>query len=216
MMDSYAVIGLGRFGSAVALELMASGCEVLVIDIHEENVQHIADQVTDAVVADARDEAVLRNLDIQNYDCAIVSIGDDVAASILITLMLKELGIRQVACKAGDEVHKKALLKVGADRVVIPEKEMAGRFAQSLAKPNVVDYIEISDQFAIIEMEVPKLWVGKSLKELNVRAKYGVSVIAFRRSGQMVLSPHPEEQMKSNEILVLLGHEDRLAKLCKL
>lgn len=215
-MNSYAVIGLGKFGSAVALELMASGCEVLAIDIHEENVQHIADRVTDAVVADARDDAVLRNLGIRNYDCAIVSIGDDVAASILITLMLKELGVARVACKAGDEVHKKALLKVGADRVVIPEKEMAGRFAQSLARPNVVDYIEISDQFAIIELTIPKSWVGKSLKELNVRAKYGVSVMAFRRDGQMVLSPNPEEQMRKGEVLVILGHEERLARLYKL
>lgn len=215
-MNSYAVIGLGKFGSAVALELMASGCEVLAIDIHEENVQHIADRVTDAVVADARDDAVLRSLGIRNYDCAIVSIGDDVAASILITLMLKELGVAQVACKAGDEVHKKALLKVGADRVVIPEKEMAGRFAQSLARPNVVDYIEISDQFAIIELAIPKPWVGKSLKELNVRAKYGVSVMAFRRDGQMELSLNPDEKMRNGEILVILGHEDRLAKLYKL
>lgn len=215
-MNSYVVIGLGKFGSAVALELMASGCEVLAIDIHEENVQHIADRVTDAVVADARDEAVLRNLGVRNYDCAVVSIGDNVAASILITLMLKELGVEQVACKAGDEVHKKALLKVGADRVLIPEKEMAGRFAQSLARPNVVDYIEISDQFAIIELTIPKTWVGKSLKELNVRAKYGVSVMAFRRDGQMELSPNPDEKMRKGEILVILGHEERLAKLYKL
>ncbi len=215
-MDSYAVIGLGKFGSAVALELMATGCEVLAIDLEEELVQHIADHVTDAVVADARDEAVLRSLGIRNYDCAVVSIGDDVASSILITLTLKEFGLRRVVCKAGDEIHKKALLKVGADRVVIPEKEMAGRFAQSLVSPNIMDYIELSDEFAIVERNVPAAWVGKNLRELNVRAKYDVAVIAFQRNGEMLLSPRADEPMRAQDILILLGQEKALARISKL
>ena len=214
-MESYAVIGLGRFGSAMAQELMAAGCEVLAIDQDEEKVQRLAESVTDAVVADARDEAVLHSLGIRNYDCGVVAIGSDVAASILITLLLKEAGVAKVVCKASDDIHKKALLKVGADRVVIPEKEMAGRVARSLATPNVMDYIELSDQFAIVERGVPENWIGKSLKDLNVRSKYGISVIAFRRNREMIVSPRPDLPIARGDILIVLGREDDLARLKK-
>lgn len=214
-MESYAVIGLGRFGSAMAQELMAAGCEVLAIDQDEEKVQRLAESVTDAVVADARDEAVLHSLGIRNYDCGVVAIGSDVAASILITLLLKEAGVAKLVCKASDEIHKKALLKVGADRVVIPEKEMAGRVARSLATPNVMDYIELSDQFAIVERSVPESWIGKSLKELNVRNKYGLSVIGFRRSGKTIVSPDPAAPIARGDVLIVLGREDDLARLKK-
>ena len=212
-MESYAVIGLGRFGSAMALELMEAGCEVLAVDLDEEKVQRLADSVTDAVVADARDEQVLHSLGISNYDCGVVAIGSDVAASILITLLLKEAGVAKVVCKASDDIHKKALLKVGADRVVIPEKEMAGRVARGLANPNVMDYIELSNQFAIVERSVPESWVGKSLKELNVRSKYGISVIAFRRDREMIVSPQPDAPIQQDDVLIVLGREDDLARL---
>ena len=214
-MESYAVIGLGRFGSAMAQELMAAGCEVLAIDQDEEKIQRMAESVTDAVVADARDEAVLHSLGIRNYDCCVVAIGSDVAASILITLLLKEAGVAKVVCKASDDIHKKALMKVGADRVVIPEKEMAGRVARSLATPNVMDYIELSDQFAIVERSAPENWVGKSLKELNVRSRFGLSVIAFRRNREMIVSPNPEEPIQLGDVLIVLGREDVLARLKK-
>ena len=214
-MESYAVIGLGRFGSAMALELMAAGCEVLAIDQNDEKVQRVAESVTDAVVADARDETVLHSLGIRNYDCAIIAIGSDVAASILITLLLKEAGVAKVVCKASDDIHKKALQKVGADRVVIPEKEMAGRVARSLATPNVMDYIELSDQFAIVERSVPESWIGRSLKQLNVRNKYGISVIAFRRNREMIVSPNPDEPIARGDVLIVLGRGDDLSRLKK-
>ena len=215
-MDSYAVIGLGTFGSAVALELMDSGCEVLAMDHNEEKVQRLADRVTDAVVADARDESVLRSLEIGHYDGCVVCIGEDVAASILVTLTLKELGVKRVVCKAADEIHKKALLKVGADRAVIPEREMASRFAQSLVCPSVMEYFDLSDEYAIVECNAPETWIGKSLRQLNIRAKYGVSVIAFRRAGRLVVSPHPDELIRSGDMLVLLGQSDDLSHLTKL
>ena len=215
-MDTYAVIGLGTFGSAVAAELMNSGCEVLAIDHNEEKVQRIADSVTDAVVADARDESVLRSLEIVHYDCCVVCIGEDVAASILVTLTLKEMGVKRVVCKACDEIHKKALLKVGAERAVIPEKEMAGRCAQSLVCPSVVDYFELSDEYAIMERRAPDAWEGKSLRQLNIRAKYGVSVIAFRRAGRLVVAPHPDDLIQAGDMLVLLGQSDDLSHLEKL
>ncbi len=215
-MESYAVIGLGTFGSAVALELMNSGCEVLAVDHNEEKVQRIADYVTDAVVADARDEAVLRSLEITHYDCCVVCIGEDVAASILVTLTLKELGVKRVVCKAADEIHKKALRKVGADRAVIPEKEMAGRFAQSLVCPSVKEYFELSDEYAIVERTAPESWVGKSLRLLNIRAKYGVSVIAYRRAERLIAAPHPDELIQNGDMIVLLGQADDLNQLGKL
>ena len=215
-MDSYAVIGLGTFGCAVALELMDSGCEVLAIDQSEEKVQRIADSVTDAVVADARDESVLRSLEIGHYDCCVVCIGEEVAASILVTLTLKELGAKRVVCKASDEIHKKALMKVGADRAVIPEKEMASRFAQSLVCPSVKEYFELSDEYAIVERAAPDAWVGKSLRQLNVRAKYGASVIAFRRAQRLVAAPNPDDLIQKGDMLVLLGQADDLNHLAKL
>ena len=214
-MESYAVIGLGRFGYSIAQELMAAGCEVLAIDLDEELIQRISDSVTDAVVADARDEQVLHSLGIRNYDCGVVAIGDDVAASILITLLLKEAGVAKVVCKASDEIHKKALLKVGADRVVIPEKEMAGRIARGLATPNVMDYIELANQFAIVERRAPESWIGKSLKQLNVRSKYGLSIIAFRRDREMIVSPDPDAPILQGDVLIVLGQEDDLARMKK-
>ena len=212
-MKSYVVIGLGKFGAAMALELMALGNEVLAIDRQEELVQRISGSVTDAVVADAQDEEVLRSLGVRNYDCAVVAIGDDAAASILATLQLKELGLPRVVCKASDEMHRKALLKVGADKVVIPEKEMARRFARSVSSASVMDYIELSDDYAMVESTAPGSWVGRNLVELNVRAKYGVAVIAFRRGGRFVISPNPNEPIQQGDILVLLGSGEDLARV---
>lgn len=212
-MKSYVVIGLGKFGAAMALELMALGNEVLAIDRQEELVQRISGSVTDAVVADAQDEEVLRSLGVRNYDCAVVAIGDDAAASILATLQLKELGLPRVVCKASDEMHRKALLKVGADKVVIPEKEMARRFARSVSSASVMDYIELSDDYAMVESTAPDGWVGRNLVELNVRAKYGVAVIAFRRGGRFVISPNPNDPIQQGDILVLLGSGEDLARV---
>lgn len=212
-MKSYVVIGLGKFGAAMALELMALGNEVLAIDRQEELVQRISGSVTDAVVADAQDEEVLRSLGVRNYDCAVVAIGDDAAASILATLQLKELGLPRVVCKASDEMHRKALLKVGADKVVIPEKEMARRFARSVSSASVMDYIELSDDYAMVESTAPGSWVGRNLVELNVRAKYGVAVIAFRRGGRFVISPNPNDPIQQGDILVLLGSGEDLARV---
>ena len=212
-MKSYVVIGLGKFGTAVALELMELGNEVLAIDRDEELVQRISGFVTDAVVADAQDEEVLRSLGVRNYDCGVVAIGENVSASILTTLLLKEFGLARVCCKASDEMHRKALLKVGADKVVIPEKEMARRFARSLSSASVMDYIELSQDYAMVEYNVPASWVGKSLSELNVRAKYGFAVIAFRRGGKFIVSPDPHDAMRPEDIIVALGKAEDLGQM---
>ncbi len=212
-MKTYVVIGLGRFGQAVAKKLYQLGNEVMAIDASDENVQQMANCVTHAVVGDARDEGVLKALGVRNYDCAVVAIGGDLAASILITLTLKEYGVPTVVCKASTELNKKALERVGADRVVIPEREMATKLAQSLAKANILDFIELSQDYGILEFAVPKSWVGKDLRQLNVRAKFGVTVLAFKENGTMNVQPHADEPLKSGTTIVVLGATDKLNKL---
>ena len=215
-MKTYIVIGLGRFGTSVATRLYELGNEVLAIDENEEHIQRIANFVTHAVVGDARDEAVLKALGVRNYDYAIVSIGGDLSASILITLSLKELGVPAVICKASDEMHKKALEKVGADRVIIPEREMATKLAQSLASSNLLDFIELSPDFGIAEIAPPSNWTGKSIRELNVRAKFGVTVLSFKHGKELMVLPHADDQIEEGMSVVVLGTNEQIAKMQKL
>lgn len=215
-MKSYVVIGLGRFGSEVARQLCALGCEVLAIDRNSDFVQHIANDVTHAVVGDARDKDVLKALGVGELDCGIVAIGDDLSASVLATMNLKELGVKHVVCKAHDEIHRKVLQKLGADRVVIPEQENARRLAHSLSTPNVLDYIELSDEFSIVEVPVPQSWHGKNLKELNIRAKLGVNILAVRRNGEFIVSPRADFIFTAGDIVVVLGDSAALKKVRRL
>ena len=215
-MKSYLVIGLGRFGAEMALQLSGLGCEVLAIDVRSELVQQVAPYVTQAVVADGQDKDVLKALGVRDFDCAVVAIGDNLAASVLVTMNLKELGIPYLVCKAHDEVHRRVLTKLGADRVVIPEKEHAARLARSLSSPNVLDYIELSEDYGIVETPVPQSWHGKSLKELNVRAKLGVNILAVRRNGGIQVSPAADFAMADGDIMVVLGDTGTLKKVQKL
>lgn len=215
-MKTFLVIGLGRFGSAVALKLQELGNEVMVIDANAEQVQRISDRVTYAVVADARDETVLESLGAKNYECAVVAIGDNLAASILITLNLKALGVPQVICKAKDEQQRKALEKIGADRVLIPERETGIKLAQKLTSDSVLDFIELSNEFGIVEIKTPTPWIGKNLRTLNVRAKYGVSVIALRKGEQIVVALDPDYELSGSDVLVLIGENDQLTGVQKL
>ena len=212
-MKSFAVIGLGLFGSSVARQLCALGAEVLAIDTNYELVQQLSGDVTTAAVADARDAEVLRALGVQDCDSAVVAIGDDLAGSILATMNLKDLGLRQIICKAHDETHRKVLEKLGADKVVIPEKEVADKLARSLTSHNVLDFIELSSDYGIVEIAVRKDWVGKSLKELDVRAKLGVNIIAVERNEKVTVSPRAEFELAKNDILVVLGDYDSLTMM---
>ena len=215
-MKSYVVIGLGRFGSEVARQLYKCGCEVLAVDLKSELVQHISSDVTHAVVADSQDKEVLRMLGVGDFDCAVVAIGEDLAASVLITMNLKELGVPYLVCKAHDDVHRRVLEKLGADRVVIPEKENAARLAKSLSSPNLLDYIELSDEYSIVELPAPASWIGKTLKELNVRAKLGVNILAVRHNGKMDVSPAADSSFQSGDIVVVLGDTKALKAVQKL
>lgn len=189
MKKSYVVIGMGRFGTSVAERLYELGNEVLAIDTNPDKVQRMESKVTCAVVADVRDEEVLRSLGARSCDCAVVAIGSDLATCIIATLNLKDLGVPQVICKATDELRKKALEKVGADRVVIPERETGIKLAQAITSSSILDFIELSKDCGIAEIPTPESWFGKTLRELNIRAKYGVNIIAIRHDGKIDVAP---------------------------
>lgn len=215
-MKSCIVVGLGRFGTEVARRLYGYGCEVLAMDTCNECVQQISDEVTHAVVGNAQDKDVLRALSVQDFECAIVAIGGSLADSVLATMNLKELGIPRVICKAHDETHRQVLLKLGADQVVIPEQENAARLAKSLSSRNVLDYIELSEEYGIIEVPAPSAWVDKSLKELGVRAKLGVNILAVRREGKINVSPSADFAIAEGDIVVVLGDTAALDRVQKL
>ena len=215
-MKTYVVIGLGRFGSALARQLCKLGAEVLAMDVRSALVQQVAGDVTQAVVGDAQDKEVLRSLGVRNFDCAVIAIGDNLGASVLIAMNLKELGVPYIVCKAHDETHRKVLEKLGVDRVVIPEQEHAQRLGRSLYSHNVLDYIELSEAYGILEVPAPKPWIGKSLKELNVRAKLGVNIIAVENGKKTNVSPPADYAIREGDIMVVLGDNYALEALQKL
>ena len=213
-MKSFLVIGLGRFGTSLACELCALGHEVMAVDLREERVQEVAGSVTHAAAGDARDPEVLRALGARNFDCAVVSAGDDVGTSALIVLNLKELGVPQVVGKARSAVHHRVLEKIGADRVVFPEQEMALRLALSLANGDILNFIELSREYSIVERRIPGEWIGKSIRELNIRAKWKVNVIAVRRGEEMTVSPDGDYVFqRQDDCVVVLGRSGDLDRL---
>lgn len=215
-MKSYVVIGLGRFGASLAQQLCKLGAEVLALDVRGDLVQQIAQSVTHAVVGDAQDKEVLKALGVRNLDCAIIAIGDNLAASVLITMNLKELGVPFVVCKAHDDTHRRVLEKLGVDRVLIPEQESAQRLARTLNSHNVLDYIELSEDFGILDVPAPTGWIGKTLRELNVRAKLGVNIIAVENGGKTNVSPSADYAVCAGDTLVVLGDNIALEKVQKL
>ena len=215
-MKSYLVVGMGRFGSTVALRLRELGNEVLVIDGNADNIQRLADHVTYAVVGDAQDKDVLRALGVREFDCAIVAIGSDLASSVLTVMNLQELGVPYIICKAHDETHSRVLKKLGVDKVVIPEREVAEKLAHSLSSPNVLEFIELSKDYGIVEVPAPKAWAGKSIVQLNVRAKLGVNIIAVESGENVNVAPSAQYVVKKDDILVVLGDYDALAVLQEL
>jgi len=215
-MKSYIVIGLGLFGEALARQLCKLGAEVLAMDVRSDLVQQVSADVTHAVVGDAKDKDVLKALGVRNLDCAVIAIGDDLAASVLIAMNLMELGVPYVVCKAHDETHRRVLEKLGVNRVVIPEQENAQRLGRSLFCHNVLEYIELSAEYGILEIPAPKKWVGKSLKELNVRAEMGVNILAVQSGKKTNISPSADYRIQQDDVLSVLGDNlalDRVQKL---
>ncbi|MDD6794505.1 MAG: TrkA family potassium uptake protein [Clostridiaceae bacterium] len=209
----YVVIGLGRFGSSVATTLYSLGNDVLVIDKDENLIQDISDNVTHAIQMDATDENALKTIGIRNFDVGIVAIGHDIQSSIMVTLLLKEFGINYVAVKGNNEQHAKVLRKIGADRVILPEKDMGTRVAHSLVSTSMLDYIELSDEYSILEMKVPSEWHNKSLSELKLRRKYGINVIAIKNGKDINISPSAEGLLGEGDAIVAIGSAEDLAVL---
>ncbi|EZP78510.1 TrkA-N domain-containing protein [Parageobacillus genomosp. 1] len=215
MKGQYAVIGLGRFGSSLATTLHQAGNEVLAIDRNEERIEEYKDHVTYAVVADSTDEEALKRVGIRNFDAVIVAIGDDIQASILTVLVLKELGVNKVVAKAINQRHGQVLYKVGADWVVFPERDMGERVATQLMSPNVLDYIELAKDYSIEEVKVHPSMIGKNLRELNLRARFNITVIAIISGGKVSISPSPDQTIKEGDILVVIGENKDLDRFEK-
>ncbi len=209
------MIGLGRFGSSVAKKLHQLGNEVLAIDEDEEHVQHISQCVTHAVQADATDEDVLRSLGIKNFDVVVISIGSHMQSSILATIIVKELGIKQVVAKAQNELHAKVLSKVGADQVILPERDMGIRTAYNLNASNIsmLDFISISDDYKIVKITPLEEWVGKSVGELHLRKSKGVNIITIETIDKKVNMPSPDTIIQKEDMLLVLCANKDLNRL---
>jgi len=209
----FIVIGLGRFGTSVAETLYSLGNDVLAVDYDEDVVQNISDKVTHAVQVDANDENSLRALGIRNFDCAVISIGTNIQSSILATLLVKELGVKYVITKATNALHAKVLYKIGANRVVFPERDMGVRVAHNLVSSNILDYIELSPDYSIAEVVSPEEWHNKTLRELNIRAQYGINVMAIKRNNDIDVSPSADNIIEPGDIIVAIGSIEELNKL---
>ena len=208
----FLVLGIGRFGSSLAKNLYKLGHEVLAVDRDENLVDGIAPYVTQAVQADATDEAALEALGVRNYDAAIVATGN-VRDSILISVLCKEAGVPCVITKAVDELHAKVLRKVGVDRVVYPERDMGLRVAKSLVSPNFLEMIELNSEYALVELVCPNAWLNRTLVDINIRRNWGVSVIGIRRGEEFLVSPGADMKLLAGDVLLILGKQSDIDKI---
>lgn len=213
MKHSVLVIGLGRFGTAAARELMALGHEVLAVDDSEEKVNEIAPDVTHAVELDASDEQALRDAGAGDFEHAIVAISSNTEASIFATMALKNLGVRNVVAKAATNLHGKILERVGASRVVYPEREMGQRVAHSFSIPHVLDYLDIAPRFGIVRARPPESFVGRTFRELDLSARLSLTPIAVRRGNNVTVNPHPDDRIGADDQLILIGTDEKLELL---
>lgn len=205
---------MGRFGESLVRTLVGMGCQVLAVDNRESKVEEIMGVATRAVQADATDEAALRELGLRNFDVVVVAIGEDMQASILVTVLLKELGVKYVVAKAVNDIHGKVLEKVGADKVVFPERDMGVRLAHHLAAKNVLDYIELSEEYSIEEIVATDKLANKTLAQLDLRARLGVMVIALKRStGEVIIAPGGNDRIQPGDVVVLVGKRAALRRL---
>ncbi|MCG0238473.1 MAG: TrkA family potassium uptake protein [Firmicutes bacterium] len=209
----FVVIGLGRFGTAVARTLVAEGQTVLALDQDMARVQELSHVLPRVARCDATDIEALRVLGVPGADTAVVAVGDSVEASVLATVNLKELGVRRVVAKATSKAHGKALARCGADRVVYPQRDMGIRVAHNLVSANVQDYVRLSDSHSMVEMVATPGMVGRSLVELALGRRYGVNVVAIRRGQRVIVSPRAEEVVQEGDVLVLIGSDEGIREM---
>ncbi|ALS77124.1 MULTISPECIES: TrkA family potassium uptake protein [Planococcus] len=207
MKKEFVVIGLGRFGGSIVRELIEQGADVMAIDKDHERVDEFASIATQAVVADTTDESVLKSLGVRNFEQVIVAIGENIQASILTTLMLKEIGVKKITVKAQNDYHAKVLHKIGADKVVHPERDMGIRIAHNILSNNVLDYLELSDEHSIMEIKANDKLAGYTLIELDIRAKYGINIVAIKRGDDIIVSPQADMEIERDDILIIIGSD---------
>ena len=209
----YLVIGCGRFGSSVAKKMCQLGNEVMVIDKDEDSINNIAELVTHTAIVDVTEERDLKSIGLGNFDVVIVAISSDVRASIMATVMAKEMGVPKVVCKAKDELQAKVLYKIGADKVVFPERDMGIRLAYNLASENILGQINLDPEYSIMEIVTPQNWVGKTIIELNLRAKYDITVLAVKTQSGLKVMPSPNYKMQEKNILIIIGNTDKISDI---
>lgn len=215
MKKEFAILGLGKFGISLATSLSDAGCEVMVADREAKMVDMVVDFVAHAEVGDITDREFLASLGLSNYDAVIIGIGDDLEAGVMGTILAKELGAKMLIAKAGSELQAKILRKVGADKVVFPERESGIRIANQLVHGNYFDAIELSDIYSILDIPVPEAWVGKSLAALGIRSKHKVSILGIRRGENLIINPAPTAPLAQDDLLIVLGENKHLEKLRK-
>lgn len=215
MKKEFAVIGLGRFGGSIVKTLAEEGLGVLAIDADEDRVNEFARIASHAVVGDTTDENVLRNIGIRNFDHVIVAIGENIQASILTTLMLKELGVGNVTVKAQNDYHEKVLRKIGADFVVHPERDMGRRIAHNIVSNNILDYLELSDEHSIVEIVASQKMNGNSIIGLDIRAHYGLNIVAIKRGNEINVSPQASDLIHKGDILIVIGADSDISRFEK-
>lgn len=209
----YLVIGCGRFGSSVAKKMCQLGNEVMVIDKDEDSINNTAELVTHTAIVDVTEERDLKSIGLGNFDVVIVAISSDIRASIMATVMAKEMGVPKVVCKAKDELQAKVLYKIGADKVVFPERDMGIRLAYNLASENILDQINLDPEYSIMEIVTPQNWVGKTIIELNLRAKYDITVLAVKTQSGLKVMPSPNYKMQEKNILIIIGNTDKISDI---
>jgi len=209
----FLVVGLGRFGRAVAETLCEAGEEVLAIDRRMDLVEDMKESVTQAVQLDAIDKDALKALGVQDFDVAFVTVASDIKVSGVVTMLLKELGVKQVIAKASDEFHGRMLEKLGADKVLFPERDMGRRIAHNLISGNIIDYLELSPDFSMAEILPEPAWVGKTLKDLDMRAKMGVNVVAIRNGEVLDAMPTLNTVIHEKDVMLVVSSEENLNRL---
>lgn len=207
MKKEFVVIGLGRFGGSIVSELIELDANVMAIDITPSKVDKYADIATQAVVADTTDESALLSLGIGNFQHVIVAIGENIQASILTTLILKELGVPKLTVKAQNNYHEKVLEKIGADHIVRPERDMGVRVANNILSNNILDYLELSDEHSIAEIIVDGKVAGSTLIDLDIRARYGINIVAIKRQESIIISPQADEEVLEGDVLIVIGSD---------
>ncbi|MGN7407678.1 TrkA family potassium uptake protein [Sporosarcina jeotgali] len=207
MKKEFVVIGLGRFGGSIVNELIELDASVMAIDKSQERVDEFAQIATQAVAADTTDESSLRSLGIRNFEHVVVAIGENIQASILTTLILKELGVQMITVKAQNDYHEKVLRKIGADHVIHPERDMGRRIANRMVSNDILDYLELSDEYSIVEIRANEKLSGATLIDLDIRAKYGVNIVAIKREDHILVSPQAIEEIRLNDVLIVIGSD---------